>query len=295
MDPIAILIVTTAAMALGAIAAVIGRFVARRERAMLVPVALAVAICAALVQQEGWPTRAPAGGGLALTPMWASIVLVASALALATLVDALAPCVWRNSRVRPWIIAIGAAAIVGALLRLPRADGVDVAYFAAAATFALVVATHPLAARHRGFGWIAAISFACAGTAALVLQSGFAKAGVVAGTASATLGAVALVSWRTHIGLGQAANATALAVVASFAALGRAYADDARPLFPAWIWLIPVAAPPAAWLAEVPTIARRPRLANVVRWAAPMMLAFGAVGLALVVGAPTEPANPYAP
>ncbi|MDZ4830326.1 MAG: hypothetical protein SGJ09_09040 [Phycisphaerae bacterium] len=295
MDPLAILIVMTAAMALGAVAAVIGRFVARREPTLLVPVALAVATCAALVQQEGWPTRAPAGGTLALTPMWASIVLVASALALATIVDVLAPRVWRESRARPLIIAVVSAAIVGALLRLPRADSVGVAYLAAGATFVLVVATRTLAARHRGFGWIAAISFACASTAALVLHSGFAKAGVVAGAASAALGAVALVSWRTRTGLGHAANATALALLASFAALGRAYADDARPLFPAWIWLIPVAAPLAAWVAEAPALARRPRLASVVRWAAPLTLAFGAVGLAFVVGAPAEPANPYAP
>ncbi|MFO0827648.1 MAG: hypothetical protein U0572_05810 [Phycisphaerales bacterium] len=300
MDPLAVLISMAAAMTLGAVAAAIGRFVRRDEPSLLVPSALAAACCVLFVQQQGWPTPADAGGPLALAPMWASILVACAAVAIVVIADATGPERWRTSRHRSWITAVIAAAAVYVTLRLPGEGAWNPSTLAALAIVPIGLASAPLARRHRGFSWMAAIAFSYAGLAALTLESGFAKAGVIAGGTGAALGAAAIVSWRTRVGLGVAANVAALAILATFAALGRAYADDAATPFDAatlarvwrFVWIVPAIAPLAAWIAEWGPLARRPRLAAIARSALPAGLALAPAAIAFGLAAGEAP-DPY--
>ena len=220
MDLQAILLLMAVVMAMGAVAAAIGRFVVRAEPSALVPLALAAGCAVSFIQQDGWPALAKSGGVLALSPMWASIVVVAAALSLVALADGLLPRRWIAIRGRRWRVAIAAAGVVGAFLRLPAVEWIGLSYVAAIATAVLVIATDELVSRQRGVAWIATLSIAFVATGALFVQSGFAKGGVIAGALGATLLAVALVSWCTRVGLGSIASACVLALLASFTALG---------------------------------------------------------------------------
>lgn len=113
----------------------------------------------------------------------------------------------------------------------------------------------------------------------LVLHAGFARLAVVLGAFSAFMAAVALLRRvQPPLHAGPAAVALWCAAMAAGAVCGMASGSDK---IPAIVWWSMAASPGAGAVAAIPCIARRPRMAQVVRVAAPVALA--ALGLGVGV------------
>jgi hypothetical protein len=293
MDPIETLVhVVLAALAACVIAFVGGplgdRFGREGVRSFgpTIGLALGTALAWNFLVQEGtpaWPVRAA----------WHTILLVAGALAGLALATTLVPL--RTTLERALLVGVGAAAIVGFLLRTPVLEVATTSIKTQHVAFLALLAVAPAAARIAGgvgglsipFGW----SFCFAAMAGLCIEGSLAKIGIVAGGVGAALGAVSFVAWWTKRSLGYAGGAVVAALLAALASLGAAYYEGQ---FPLWIWAIPVLAPLASLAARLPFLAERPRAATLVQALAPAVLALAAVGLAVAAG-PTPAEDDAAP
>jgi hypothetical protein len=141
-----------------------------------------------------------------------------------------------------------------------------------------VAALVPLGDQRGGRPLALALAVAALGVGALCMQAGSAKFAVLAVGLGAANGLIGVLGWPTGIAFRSGAIATAVALVAAIAALGRAYDYDTVP---GWCWWVPVLAPLALLLAELPPMAGRPRVAALLRWVAPSVLVAAAVAVAM--------------
>lgn len=289
MDPLQIAIGTFLFVALAAIALGI---VGRRRPSLFPPGAAAVIGAGVLFlywTQEGLPQWPP-------LQQWQSVAWLALTLVGMTIADAFLRRSPEASVGHRFAIALLAAIAVATILRVPLAGTLAPAHVAALGTLAVASLLAPLGSRSHGFGLPASLAFTAITLALLLLLSHFAKATFVALGLGAALGATALAAWFLRATLGSTTTVVVVALLAALAAIGRGYADEARPAFPHVLWTLPVLAPLLAWTAECPRLARRAPLAALVRVLAPLALL--AITLLLALGlasaAPSVADDPYA-
>jgi hypothetical protein len=285
MDPVQSGVHLLASAAVAVVLILVGRRFGRSDRdeapvAHLAAGAIALALAWQFVIQEGRPTLPPAS-------KWHTILFAVGAVAV---VASIAEGLTRTAAVaeRAFLFAAIAAGGLIAFGKAPLIGSMQPVHIGAAGAAVVVLFLNQLSRTRTGFALPAVLSISFASLAAMSLVGSFAKLGIIAGSTGVAVAAIALVTWRTKLALGAAGLATAVAGLAATAGLGAAYFDGH---FSTPLWALPVAAPLAVLVAELPVIRRRPAFANATRLLAPTAIALAALGAAATQSLMNAPAD----
>ena len=141
-------------------------------------------------------------------------------------------------------------------------------------------ALEPLARRRPGASIPLALLLSLAGAGAVIVLSGNAKLAGLAGALAAAMGAAVVVAWwQPRLSLAHGAVVVVVVVLSGLLFLGQAYTYSSVPVVS---FLLPIVAPAAAWIVEVPALrGMGAARALLLRAGAVLVVVAVAVGLAL--------------
>jgi len=261
----------------------------RRLTPWLVALGLAAVAVRAAVVQEGsgilsrWP---PTTVWLTAPACVAAVGIVAGLLSFASL---------RGEERGGLFAGLGAALVAGGVvLYLLKVPGESTApALARTAILGTLIVAVLATSRVVGTSIFLSLAFPLAALAGLLILSGSAKLAITAGAVAFATGLLGLAALPLRIPLGVGGVATVTVASLALAAEGKAYDYDS---FPRWVWLLPVVAPVAGIVADLPIVRLLPGPVRfLVRIGPPLVVAIAAVILAAWYAGKFGPAeaNPY--